>query len=97
MFVPAETIIPLSKCHFHGNGRGLAERLVDHAIAFGELEQGGALLWGDGTFEIKEEADVLEAHGGFAVDAQGAAEIEIAFGPDGGAGRGEFQGRWRRH
>jgi hypothetical protein len=82
VFVPAGASIPPLKCHFHGNGRGLAERLVDHAVALGELEQGGALLGGDGAFDIEDQTDVLEAHGSFAVDAQGAAEIQIAFGAD---------------
>ena len=78
--------------HAHGDGRGIAERLVDHAVALGELEQGGALFGGDGAFEIEEQADVLEAHGGFAVHAQGAAEIEIAFGADRCSGEGNFKG-----
>lgn len=45
------------------------------------FSRGGALLGGDIAFEIEEQADVLEAHGGFAIHAQGAAKIEIAFGP----------------
>ena len=70
----------------------MAERLVNHAVAFGEFEQGGALFGADIAFEIEEQADVLEAHGGFTIDAQSSAKIKIAFGPDRGSGEGNFKG-----
>src|SRR5947207_15604535 len=68
--------------HLNCDGRPRTERLVDHAIAFGELEKAGALLAADLALEIETEPDCLEADRRLTVDPQRAAKIEIAFRPD---------------
>ncbi len=68
-----------------GNRGRLAESLVDDAVALGEADEGGELIGRGVGIEIEGEADIAEADGGVFGDAEGAAEIEVAFGADGAA------------
>src|ERR1700761_1545656 len=58
------------------------ERLIDDTISFGQLGQARHLLLGCIGFKIKIQTDRLEADRGLFRNSQGAAEIEIALGPD---------------
>src|SRR5215472_7185290 len=80
------------------NRRAAADGLIDHAIAFGELEQLVELvLWRVGV-EIKAQPDLRKADRRVLGDAERAAEIEIALRRHGaGAQRDIERGRDRFH
>src|SRR5919109_353312 len=60
---------------------GPGERLEHHAVALGELLEGRELVGVGVAVELEGQADRSEAHRRLAVDAQGAAEVEVALGP----------------
>src|SRR2546429_8507987 len=64
----------------HLDGRAGLDRLIDHAIALGELEQLVELLLALVGVDRKGEPDPREADRRILGDAERAAEIEIALG-----------------
>jgi hypothetical protein len=74
-----------------GECGGAGEGLVDDAIAFGELLERGELLLAGVSVEVEEEANVGEVDGCVAVDAEGAAEVEVALGADAPGGDGDLK------
>ena len=65
--------------------RGRAERLVDDAIAFRQLEQLRDLLGSRSGIQLEPEPDLPEPDRRFLGDAERPAEVEIALGGDGSA------------
>ena len=62
--------------------RAARERLQHDAVALGQLEQRGELLVVGVGVELEAQADVAEADRRGLVDAQRAAEVEVALGVD---------------
>src|ERR1700686_5063171 len=60
-----------------GERSGAGEGLVDDAVALGELAERGELLLAGVGVELEGEAYVGETNGRVAVDAEGAAEVEV--------------------
>src|SRR5436190_5985790 len=80
----------------HLDGRAAFDRLVDHAIALGELEQLIELLSALVGVDVEAQADLGEADRRVFRDAERAAEVEIALGRDGaGLERNRERGRDR--
>src|SRR5688572_30027581 len=61
-------------------GRRLAQRLRDDAVALSQLEQRGDLVFGRVGVEIEAQADGLEANRRVLRHAERAAKVEVAFG-----------------
>src|SRR5690349_444643 len=74
------------------DGRRLAQRLVDHAITLGELDEAGFLIVVEFALDVEGEADVTKADRRLLGDAQRAAEVEIAFRSDAGFANLEAKG-----
>jgi hypothetical protein len=70
--------------HRHRDRRRRAQGLVDDAVALRELEQCRALLFGEVAVDLEGETDIAEADRRALIHAEGALEIEIALGLDGG-------------
>src|SRR5262245_53539421 len=64
--------------HRHRDFRSVLDGLIDHAIAFRQLEQQIELVLRRIGSDLEAQADLLEPNGGFLVDAERAAEIQIA-------------------
>ena len=60
----------------------MRERLVDDAVALGQLQQRRELLVVASVSSSNAEPDRAEADGRVAVDAERAAEVEVALGAD---------------
>src|SRR3954449_7403108 len=60
--------------------RPVLDGLIDHAIALGELEQQIELVLRRISVDVEAQTDLGEADRGLLVDAERAAEIEIALG-----------------
>ena len=58
------------------------ERLEHHAVALREADERGEVLLARVRVEVEAQADRAEAHGRVAVDAERAAEVEVALGVD---------------
>ena len=78
-----------------GGGRRGAQRLKHDAVALGQLEQLVELLLRRVAGELERQADVAEADGRLAVDAERAAEVEIALGAYVRGGRARRRSRSR--
>ena len=61
-------------------GGAAAQRLKHDAVALGELEQLVELLLRGVAHDVEAQADVAEAHRRLAIDAERAAEVEVALG-----------------
>jgi len=61
-------------------GGRVLERLEDHAVALGQLDQRVHLLGRRVGVQLEAQADVAKAHGRILGDAQGAAAVDVAFG-----------------
>ena len=59
-----------------------AERLEHHAVALREADERGEVLLAGVRVEVEAQPDRAEAHGRLAVDAERAAEVEVALGQD---------------
>src|SRR3984893_13157372 len=68
--------------HRDRNLRAVLDGLVDHAIPFGELQEQIELVLRRVGCNFEAQADFGKADRRFLVDAERAAEIEIAFGND---------------
>src|SRR6266545_7797884 len=66
--------------HPHLDRRAALERLVDHAVALGELEQLVELVLRRVGLDVEAQADLRETDRRVLGDAERAAEVEIAFG-----------------
>ena len=64
----------------HRHFRGLAQRLIDDAIALGQADQRTQLIFGCVGVQVEVEADALKSNRRILGDTQSAAKIEIAFG-----------------
>src|SRR5690242_5869402 len=73
--------------------RAVVERLVDDAVALGQLEQRGELLVVGVRVQLEAQADVPEADGRLLVDAERAFEVEVALGVDAALGADVQRGR----
>ena len=81
--------MPISHAlHLDVHRRPFGDGLEDHAIALGELEQLVELVLRRVGLDLEGEADRPEADRRVLVDAERAAEIEIALGRDGAASAG---------
>ena len=58
------------------------ERLKHDAVALGEADERGEILLAGVRVEVEAQADRAKAHGRVAVDAERAAEVEVALGVD---------------
>ena len=56
--------------------------LVDHAVAFGEPDEGRDLFLRHIRIESEPQSDLLKPHGHFLRKAESSAKVEIAFGLD---------------
>src|SRR5438105_15617628 len=69
---------PLSR-KLHLDRRAAPERLIDYAIALGELEQLIELVLRRVALEIKSQSNLRESHRRRLVDPERAAKIDVAF------------------
>ena len=60
--------------------RPVAQRLKHDAVALGELQELIELLLRGVALDVEAQADVAETHRRLAVDAERAAEVEVALG-----------------
>src|SRR4051795_7299674 len=72
----------LHPLHRHRDLRAVLDGLIDHAIALGELEQQVELVLRRISVDVEAQAYLGEADRRLLVDAERAAEIEIALGVD---------------
>src|SRR5207237_4495011 len=77
--------------HAHGRARRIAQGLIDHAVALGQLQQAGKLLLAGIDVEGELQADVAKADRRLFGHAQRAAKIEIALGANRSAPQSEAQ------
>ncbi len=80
-------------CARDRDGRGLAQGLVHHAVAFGEPLQRVELLLGGVAVYLERQPDALKPYRGLLGNTERPAKIQIAFGiddaaPEGHANRG---------
>src|ERR1700692_4206934 len=66
--------------HFHQ--RGLAQRLIDDAVALGQADQSCKLFRGGVSIEHKFKPDALEAHRRILGNPERSPKIQVAFGMD---------------
>ena len=59
--------------------RGLAQSLIDHAIALGQAKERAQFDFGRIGLQVEVKADALKSHRRIFGDAQRAAKVEIAF------------------
>src|SRR3954454_24257259 len=78
--------------HRHRDLRAVLDGLIDHAIAFGELQQQVELVLRRIGSDLEAQADFLEADRGLLVDTERAAKIQIPFGDDRAAFERHFNG-----
>ena len=63
----------------HSYVRGLAQSLIDDAIALGQPEKRAQLIFGCVGLEVEVKTDALKSNRRILGDTQSAAKIEIAF------------------
>ena len=64
----------------HSHFRGLAQRLIDDAIALSQANKRTALIFRCVGLQVEVNADTLKSNRRILGDTQSAAKIEIAFG-----------------
>src|SRR5262245_18124189 len=72
----------LTALQLHVDRRTALERLVDHAVTLGELEQLVELLLRRVGLDVEAQADLRKADWRGLVDAERAAEVEVALRRD---------------